>query len=131
MEKKKFALADVVAYAVVILMLIWTIFPLYWLFITAFHPLEEFMTYPPTFWPTQWTLDNFTGVLVRQHGLAALWDSLVITLGTLIVRAVRRRAGGLPAYRTHRTGGDNLSFTILSFRGHARHRAGRGALSDR
>jgi multiple sugar transport system permease protein len=115
MEKKKYALSDVVAYTIVILMLIWTIFPLYWLFITAFKPLNEFMTYPPTFWPTHWTLDNFTEALIRQHGLAALWDSLVIALGTLIVALLV----GVPAAYSiarHRTGGDNLSFTILSFR---------------
>ena len=115
MEKKKFTLGDGVAYAVVILVLIWTIFPLYWLFITAFKPLNEFMTYPPTFWPTHWTLDNFTEALIRQKGLPALWDSLVIATGTFIVSMLV----GVPAAYSiarYKTGGDNLSFTILSFR---------------
>ncbi len=115
MDKKKFALADGVAYAVVILVLIWTIFPLYWLFITAFKPLNEFMTYPPTFWPTTWTLDNFTEALIRQRGLPALLDSLVIAAGTFMVSML---VGVPAAYSIARfkTGGDNLSFTILSFR---------------
>ena len=115
MEKKKFTLTDGVAYAIVILVLIWTIFPLYWLFITAFKPLEEFMTYPPTFWPGRWTLDNFTEALVRQRGLPALWDSLVIAVGTFIVSMLV----GVPAAYSiarYKTGGENLSFTILSFR---------------
>lgn len=115
MDKKKFSLADGVAYTVVILMLIWTIFPLYWLFITAFKPLNEFMTYPPTFWPTTWTLDNFTEALIRQRGLPALLDSLVIAAGTFMVSML---VGVPAAYSIARfkTGGDNLSFTILSFR---------------
>lgn len=115
MDKKKFTLADGVAYAVVILVLIWTIFPLYWLFITAFKPLNEFMTYPPTFWPTTWTWDNFTEALVRQRGLPALWDSLVIATGTFMVAMLV----GVPAAYSiarYKTGGDNLSFLILSFR---------------
>ncbi len=115
MDKKKFSLADGAAYAVVILVLIWTIFPLYWLFITAFKPLNEFMTYPPTFWPTTWTLDNFTEALIRQRGLPALLDSLVIAAGTFMVSMVV----GVPAAYSiarYKTGGDNLSFTILSFR---------------
>jgi len=116
MEKTgKVDLADIVARAVVVILLIWTIFPLYWLIVTAFKPLNEFMTYPPTFWPTTWTLDNFYEGLIRQKGLPALWDSLVIAVGTFIVSLLV----GVPAAYSiarYKTGGDNLSFTILSFR---------------
>ncbi len=50
--KNKLELADIAAYLIVIVMLMWVVFPLYWMVITAFKPLDEFMTYPPTFWPT-------------------------------------------------------------------------------
>ncbi len=116
MEKSgKVGLADIAAHAVVFILLIWTIFPLYWLVITAFKPLNEFMTYPPTFWPTTWTLDNFYEGLIRQKGLPALGDSLIIAFGTFIVSLLV----GVPAAYSiarYKTGGDNLSFTILSFR---------------
>jgi multiple sugar transport system permease protein len=116
MEKTgKRSLSDIAAHAVVIVLLVWTIFPLYWLVVTAFKPLNEFMTYPPTFWPTTWTLDNFYEGLIRQKGLAALADSLKISVGAFIVSLLV----GVPAAYSisrYRTGGDNLSFTILSFR---------------
>lgn len=111
----KLDLADITAYAVVILMLIWTIFPLYWMVITAFKPLAEFMAYPPTFWPTEWTLDNFTEALVRQKGLPAIYDSAVIAIGTFLLSM----GIGVPAAYSiarYKTGGNDLSFTILSMR---------------
>jgi multiple sugar transport system permease protein len=114
-QEKKLDLATILSYTVVILMLVWTIFPLYWMVITAFKPLEEFMTYPPTFWPTEWTLDNFTEALVRQKGAPAIYDSAVIAIGTFILSM----AVGVPAAYSiarFKTGGDDLSFTILSMR---------------
>lgn len=73
------------------------------------------MTYPPTFWPTQWTLDNFVEGLVRQQGAGSIKDSLVIALGAFVVSMVF----GVPAAYSiarYRTGGTDLSFTILSVR---------------
>jgi len=114
-KQSKFSLADIAAYAIVIFMLIWTIFPLYWMVITAFKPLEEFMTYPPTFWPSQWTLDNFVEALVRQKGAPAIYDSTIIAIGTFVLSM----AVGVPAAYSiarFKVGGDDLSFTILSMR---------------
>jgi multiple sugar transport system permease protein len=113
--QRKVSFSKVLSYLWVALILLWTLFPLYWLFITAFKPLEEFMTYPPTFWPTSWTLDNFTEALIRQQGLGSIADSLVIALGTLILSMVV----GVPAAYSiarYKTGGTDLSFTILSIR---------------
>lgn len=111
----KSKLPIILSYAWVILILLWTLFPLYWLVITAFKPLEEFMTYPPTFWPSHFTLDNFVEGLVRQQGAGSILDSLVIALGTFVVSM----ALGVPAAYSiarYKTGGTDLSFTILSVR---------------
>ena len=113
--KNKLELADIAAYLIVIVMLMWVVFPLYWMVITAFKPLDEFMTYPPTFWPSQWTLDNFTESLVRQRGAPAIADSAVIAIGTFLLSM----GVGVPAAYSiarFKTGGDDLSFAILSMR---------------
>ena len=106
---------DILAYVIVVAILLWTVLPLYWLVITAFKPLEEFMAYPPTFWPGQWTLDNFVEGLVRQQGAPSIWDSAVIAVGTFVLSI----AVGVPAAYSiarFKTGGPDLSFTILSMR---------------
>ena len=113
--QRKVSFSKILSYLWVALILLWTLFPLYWLFITAFKPLEEFMTYPPTFWPGSWTLDNFTEALIRQQGLGSIKDSLIIALGTLVLSMVV----GVPAAYSiarYKTGGTDLSFTILSIR---------------
>jgi multiple sugar transport system permease protein len=114
-QAKKFDWVDVLAYGIVFVMFLWTVLPLYWMVITAFKPLEEFMTYPPTFWPSSWTLDNFVEALVRQKGAASIVDSLVIATGTFLLSM----ALGVPAAYSiarYKTGGEDLSFTILSMR---------------
>jgi multiple sugar transport system permease protein len=114
-QAKKFDWVDVLAYGIVFFMFLWTVLPLYWMVITAFKPLEEFMTYPPTFWPSSWTLDNFVEALVRQKGAASIVDSFVIATGTFLLSM----ALGVPAAYSiarYKTGGDDLSFTILSMR---------------
>jgi multiple sugar transport system permease protein len=108
-------LTGIAAYVIVALVILWTVFPLYWLVITAFKPLEEFMAYPPTFWPSQWTLDNFVEGLIRQQGAPAILDSAVIAVGTFVLSM----AVGVPAAYSiarYKTGGDDLSFTVLSMR---------------
>ncbi len=114
-DERKIDWATITSYIIVSLVLIWTIFPLYWMVITAFKPLEEFMTYPPTFWPSEWTLDNFVEALVRQKGLPAIYDSAVIAIGTFLLSM----GIGVPAAYSiarYKTGGNDLSFTILSMR---------------
>lgn len=112
---KRSKVAVILSYLWVCLILLWTLFPLYWLVITAFKPLDEFMAYPPTFWPSRWTLDNFVEGLVRQQGAGAILDSLVIALGTFVLSM----AVGVPAAYSiarFKTGGTDLSFAILSIR---------------
>jgi multiple sugar transport system permease protein len=60
-------------------------------------------------------LDNFTEGLIRQQGAGSIKDSLIIAIGTLIVSM----AVGVPAAYSiarYRTGGTDLSFTVLSIR---------------
>jgi multiple sugar transport system permease protein len=60
-------------------------------------------------------LDNFVEGLVRQQGAGSIKDSLVIALGTFVLSMLV----GVPAAYSiarHKTGGTDLSFTILSVR---------------
>ena len=100
---------------IVTIMVLFTLLPLYWVFITAFKPLGEFQTYPPTFWPTTFTLENFTIALTTYEVGSSILDSFIIALGTFVLSM----SVGVPAaYSLARfnTGGDTLSFNILSFR---------------
>lgn len=108
--------ADLIAYAVVAATVLAALLPLYWMFITAFKPAIEFKSAPPTFWPGEWTLQNFRDALGPEYkGGPAIVDSVIITLGTFVLSM----GVGVPAAYSlarFRTGGDHLSFFILSQR---------------
>jgi multiple sugar transport system permease protein len=82
--------------------------------VTAVKPTSEVWQYPPTFWPQQFSLDGFHEAWTHG-GAKGIVDSAIVAVGTLAVSL----ALGLPAAYSiarFKTGGDNLSFTVLSFR---------------
>ena len=103
----------VVAHVIVFLGGLWTVLPLYWMFITAFKSWHEMQARPPTFIPQTWTLTGFAqGWVQGGKGIA---DSAIIAAGTLLLSLVL----GVPAaYGLSRfgTGGRKLAFAILVFR---------------
>lgn len=107
-------LSRVVAHVIVVLGGLWTALPLYWMVITSIKPVAEVWTYPPTFWPRQLSAEGF--IEAWTHGGAVgIKHSVIVAIGTLLVSLIL----GLPAAYSisrFRTGGDDLSFTILSFR---------------
>ncbi|MDK2897591.1 MAG: multiple sugar transport system permease protein [Candidatus Atribacteria bacterium] len=46
----------------VALVLFFFLFPVYWLVTTAFKQSEDWFTWPPSFFPSTWTLGNFLGL---------------------------------------------------------------------
>jgi multiple sugar transport system permease protein len=109
-QKKK----NVWAYVIVAIGVLWTILPLYFMLITAFKSHPEIRSYPPSFLPQQIDFHGF--IEAWTHGGArGIKDSAIIASGTLLVSLVF----GLPmayAVARYKTGGNNLSFTVLSFR---------------
>ena len=94
----------VVSYIILALLLIWTIFPFYWMAITSLKPNKEMYTAEPTLWPTQFVLDHYRELFTSKGFPILLRNSSVIaavTTGTSIV------FGALAAY----------ALTRLRFRG--------------
>jgi multiple sugar transport system permease protein len=107
-------LGKVGAYVVVFIGALWTILPLYWMVITSVKSRDEVWSYPPTFFPQTISSSGFIEAWTRG-GAMGIRDSAIIAVGTLILAL----GCGLPAAYSiarHKTGGDNLSFTVLSFR---------------
>jgi multiple sugar transport system permease protein len=87
--------------------------PVVWMLITAVKPPSEWLTRPPVFIPSELHWRNFTDALFNWGGLKGLGDSLIVAgVSTLLSLLL-----GVPAAYAigrYRTGGDNLSFTVLS-----------------
>jgi multiple sugar transport system permease protein len=63
------------------------LFPLYWMYLTAFKPSSETFTYPPTFWPSDPQF-NFVRVFVDKKMDTYLWNSFLVATGTTALAAI-------------------------------------------
>jgi len=92
---------------------LWTVLPLYWMFVTAFKSWLEVHAQPPTFIPQAWTLTGFAQAWTQ--GAKGIGDSAIVAAGTLLLSII---LGAPAAYSFSRfgTGGRNLAFTVLAFR---------------
>lgn len=99
------------------LWLVFTIFPFYFMIITAFKSAAETNLTVPTFWPEIWRPENFSAVFAEDSNFSALVDSFTIaSLNTLLSLFLGTLAGYAFARFPRQAGGENLAFWILSNR---------------
>ena len=101
-------------YAVVAVALLFFLFPIYWVTITAFKLPAEFMRNPPVWFPAEPTLIQFETAM-RMKGWQALRNSVIVaSSATVLAMAI----GGFAAYALarFRTGGRHFGFWLISQR---------------
>src|SRR5437588_555578 len=92
---------------------------LLWMFLTSFKSNPEFCAYPPVFIPKSFALTNYLNAMRMppggRGGLQGVRDSLIVSAGSMLISVL---AGAPAAYSfaRFRTGGENLSFWVLSTR---------------
>ncbi|MGQ9501372.1 MAG: carbohydrate ABC transporter permease [Anaerolineae bacterium] len=112
-------LQKVITAVVLIVALVLFMFPVIWMFLTSFKTEAEYFSYPPVFIPHDFSPRNYLNAMMLppdgRGGLQGLRDSLIVALSTTVVSML---TGSLAAYSLSRfkTGGENLSFWILSTR---------------
>ena len=76
--------AHVVMYAAALL----TIAPFVWMVLTSFKDISEIFNYPPTWWPEEFTLDNYAATFnaapFGRFYLNSLFVATTVTLGQLV-----------------------------------------------
>lgn len=77
--------------AVAVVVFLCSVFPVYWMLISAFQPNDEIRGSVPNFFPVHFTLENFRTVLFdpsRAPFLPALGNSLLVTVATVVIALV-------------------------------------------
>ncbi|ABQ46664.1 binding-protein-dependent transport systems inner membrane component [Thermotoga petrophila RKU-10] len=115
----------IVRYILIAVCLIFFLFPVYWLVITAFKPSNEWFTMPPRFFPTRPTLSNFFGTKETEvfggttgsieNIFPYLRNSIVVGVSVALIGTV---ISALAAYAIarYRVGGPFLAEWIISIR---------------
>ena len=83
-KKARKALKTILA---TIVMLI-TVFPLYWMIITSFKTTDEVLLNKPTFWAMSFNLNAYRDVLTHYPVFHYLFNTLVATLGIVIIQSL-------------------------------------------
>jgi multiple sugar transport system permease protein len=112
--RRRKALTQALRYGVAAVALVFFLFPIFWVTLTAFKSGDEFLKSPPVWIPRNPSFQYFQRV-IESGGLKALKNSLIISSSVTVLALL---IGSLAAYglARYRVGGDNLPFFILSQR---------------
>lgn len=112
--RRRRRVAAVTRMAAALAVTLFFLFPVYWLFMTAFKLPHEIFANPPVWMPAALNWDNFRG-LAEGGDLRSIANSLIIaSVSTLLAMAL----GTMAAYSLarFRTGGEGLAIWIISLR---------------
>lgn len=90
MRTLRIGAGKVAFYALFAVALAWTLFPIYWMLVTAVRPSAELFQRPLELWPATLTFDNFTALVtgaspIVRYFLNSLGTSAATALLTLVV----------------------------------------------
>jgi multiple sugar transport system permease protein len=114
MEKDYVTPGDVVRYALIVAMLIFFLFPVYWMIATSFKPEVAILSKPPT-WVFQPTLDNYRYAFAEADFGLFLKNTLIVSVSSTILVIIM---GSMASYSFARydVGKGHVMFFILTTR---------------
>jgi len=69
----------------VLFIAVWSLLPLYWIFITGLKPSEEVYLYPPSFFPRQLTFESIRYIFTERPFSYYLRNSGIVAVSTVII----------------------------------------------
>jgi len=99
-----------------IIILVWILFPLYWLVNMSLKSFGELRTWPPTFFPMQPTFVNYIDALITLNALPYLINTFIVAAGSTALALGLSLPMAYIASRFEFRGKWDILFTILTFR---------------
>ncbi|NLK13405.1 MAG: carbohydrate ABC transporter permease [Spirochaetales bacterium] len=116
MRSKRSLLLKVITYAIILMWIIFTIGPLYWLLSSTFKPSSEAIGYPPTLFPKNPTLQNFKNLFTASRfNFYSYGHSFIIGCGAMFISLLVAMFAGYGLSRVHFKGKQIVMTTILLF----------------
>ncbi|HRX58789.1 MAG TPA: carbohydrate ABC transporter permease [Eubacteriales bacterium] len=84
MRLKNASKLDLISNFLIVLFCLFSIFPIYWLFIGSFKFSTDIIKIPPDWIPNPWTLENYKSVFASQPALNWIANSVIISFGTAV-----------------------------------------------
>jgi multiple sugar transport system permease protein len=117
-SKARRRLSAGIAYLAIVLALLWTLFPVYWLAVNSFKIDLDIFAVPPVWFDFTPTLKHYVATFIERPFLRYSLNSLIIAVSTTIISLVFGTMAGYALARFTYPGRvrPNLSFWILSTR---------------
>jgi multiple sugar transport system permease protein len=106
-------LGDIGAYLALGVLLLFLLFPFYWVVITSFKTNEQMRTSDSVFWPSPWTLDHFTFMLTETDFPRWFLNTVQVALVSCIISVMVGALGAYGLVRLRWRGASFLSTAIL------------------
>ncbi len=106
-------LGNIGAYAALVVLLLFMLFPFYWVIITAFKTNEQMRTSESVFWPSPWTFNHFTYMLTETDFTRWFMNTLQVALVSCFISVVVGALGAYALVRLRWRGASILSTAVL------------------
>lgn len=83
-QKRRNAIVKIIVYLFYLVVAVFFLFPIIWTVSLSLKTIPELYRIPPSLLPDSFMLDNYKYVIVQVNLLTGLWNSVKITLGTVI-----------------------------------------------
>lgn len=81
-------------YAILLVVTVLVFFPIFWMFYSAFRPVDTLITHSPPLVTTEFTLDNYRQLVFETRFPRYLLNSLIVTTGVVVLTTVLATMGG-------------------------------------
>ncbi len=94
-------------------LLLFVLFPFYWIFITAFKTTGQIQQYTSIYWPDPWTLDQFRTLLTRTDYARWFRNTVIVASATTVLAVTFASLGGYALARLKFLGAGTLTTVLL------------------
>lgn len=109
---KRLKLPKLIIYSVIVFVTVCMVFPLYWMFITAFKPANEVTSIPPLFFPSRFVFGNLVDTLRLAPFEVYFKNSVIVTATAILITVSINLLAGF-AFAKYNFRGKNALFLIV------------------
>lgn len=101
-------------YVIVALILIYTVFPFYWAFVSSLTPNNQLFSLPIRYWPTLPTLEHYSAVFENNNFLIALLNSTIVSFSVTALSLLIGTMGAYALGRFRFRGRSSVLYAVLA-----------------
>jgi multiple sugar transport system permease protein len=83
--KSRKIIFKILFYLCILLFVLFSMGPIFWIFLCSIRPKTEFFSIPPTILPKQWTFENYIHLFTQTQFASYLLNSCIVVVATIVL----------------------------------------------